>query len=191
MANVSHESTRADQGASMNTTQRRYLVIRPGAEESYWQPVPANGFASVHVAPHLVEMQRAFSVGTQTVPPGGHVRLHAHAEAEEVLHIVHGHGKAIIEGDEHRLEPGTTIFLGPLQSHTLINDGTTELHWVWFFVPSGLEEFFKAIGRPCQPGEPAPAQFARPDDVLEIEANMGFTPLSNGRLTTFQSSDLA
>ncbi|QCP50302.1 cupin domain-containing protein [Trinickia violacea] len=178
MANESSESTRADPGTSNTAAERRYLVVRPDNEESYWQPVPANGFASVHVAPHLAAMQRAFSVGTQTVPPGGYVRLHAHADAEEVFHIVHGYGKAIIEGVEHRLEPGTTIFLGARQSHTLINDGTADLHWVWFFVPSGLEKFFKAVGHPRRPGETAPAAFARPDDVLEIEASTGFTPVS-------------
>lgn len=174
MTNVSDESTRAQQSSSVSSDQPRYLVVGPSNEESYWQPVPANGFASVHVAPHLVEMRRAFSVGTQTVPPGGYVRLHAHAEAEEVFHIVRGHGKAVIEGHEYRLEPGTTIYLGQQQTHILINDGKAELHWVWFFVPSGLEKFFKAIGRVRQPEESAPEQFARPDDVLQIEANTGF-----------------
>ena len=53
----------ADRGAA--------LVIGPGEGESHWQPVPANGFIDVLIAPHLVEMQNRFSMGTQTVPPGG------------------------------------------------------------------------------------------------------------------------
>ncbi|MFM0172231.1 cupin domain-containing protein [Paraburkholderia sediminicola] len=159
----------------------QFLIVYPGAEESYWQPVPANGYAAVHVAPHLVSMQRPFSAGTQTVPAGGYVRLHAHAESEEVLHFIRGKGTAIVEGREYRLEPGVTVFLGPRQSHTLINDGTEDLHWMWFFLPSGLETFFKAIGRRRNPDEEAPGPFARPENVGEIEANTGFAPLEAKR----------
>jgi mannose-6-phosphate isomerase-like protein (cupin superfamily) len=160
----------------------RFLIVRPGAEESYWQPVPANGYASVHVAPHLVSMQRPFSAGTQTVPPGGFVRLHAHAESEEVLHFIRGQGKAVVEGRDYQIEPGMTIFLGPQQSHTLINDGSEDLHWVWFFIPSGLEAFFKAIGRQRTPGDVAPEMFARPEDVCAIEASTGFSLIEDNRL---------
>jgi hypothetical protein len=75
-----------------------------------------------------------------------------------------------------------TIFLGPQQSHTLINDGSEDLHWVWFFIPSGLEAFFKAIGRPRTPGDVAPEMFARPEDVCTIEASTGFSPIEDNRL---------
>lgn len=153
----------------------RYLIVRPQTEESYWQPQPANGYAAVHVAPHLVPMDRPFSAGTQTVPPGGFVRLHSHTDNEEVLHFISGSGKAVLDGTEYRLEPGMTLFLGKLRTHTFINDGDVDLHWVWFFVPSGLEVFFRDIGRARTPGEAAPAPFARPANVAEIEARTVFT----------------
>ncbi|CAB3804472.1 cupin [Paraburkholderia caffeinilytica] len=159
----------------------QFLIVYPRNEESYWQPVPANGYAAVHVAPHLVSMQRPFSAGTQTVPPGGFVRLHAHAESEEMLHFVRGNGKAVVEGRDYRIEPGMTVFLGPQQSHTLINDGTEDLHWVWFFLPSGLETFFKAVGRQRSPGDDAPDAFARPENVSAIEASTGFLPAAVNR----------
>ena len=41
-------------------------------------------------------------------------------------------------------------------------------------MPNGLETFFKAIGRPMTPGEPAPEPFPRPDNVLEIERKTVF-----------------
>ena len=87
----------------------KFLLVHPRDEESYWQPQPANGYASVHVAPHLVPMDRPFSAGTQTVPPGGFVRLHSHTDNEEVLHFIAGHGKAILDGVEYRLEPGMHV----------------------------------------------------------------------------------
>jgi 2,5-dioxopentanoate dehydrogenase len=99
-----------DSVAGPNDCDRKpqFLIVHPRNEESYGQPVPANGYAA----------------GTQTVPPGGFVRLHAHAESEKVLHFIRGKGKAVVEGHAYPIEPGMTVFLGPQQSHTLINDGT-------------------------------------------------------------------
>lgn len=152
----------------------KYLVVYPQNEEAYWQPQPANGYAAVHVAPHLVPMDRPFSAGTQTLPPGGVVRKHSHEDNEEVLHFISGSGKAVLDGEEYRLGAGTTLFLGKLRTHTFINDGESDLHWAWFFVPAGLEIFFRDIGRTRQPGEPAPAPFDRPGNVAEIEARTVF-----------------
>ena len=46
---------------------------------------------------------------------------------------------------------------------------------LWMVSPAGLENFFKAIGRPRTPGEPAPSPFARPQDGVEIERASGMT----------------
>src|SRR6476661_6703490 len=88
------------------------LVVPPSGGEDYWQPVPANGSISVRIAPHLVAMDTPFGLGTQTVPPGCYVREHDHPEHDEVLHFISGTGKAVIDGEEHRLTPGTTAFIG-------------------------------------------------------------------------------
>lgn len=143
-------------------------------EVSYWQPKPANGYTTVAVSPQFFKMNRDFSMGTQTLPPGGRVREHAHQANEEVLHFVSGTGTAIVEGKEYKLEPGVTLFLGPHNSHTLTNDGDVELHWVWVMVPSGLETFFRDIGRPRKCGEAAPTPFERPANIKEIEASSVF-----------------
>ena len=152
------------------------MVVMPTEGEDYWQPVPANGHISVRVAPGLVEMEHPLGLGTQTLPVGGYVREHAHDRHEEVLHFISGTGKAVIEGVEHPLSPGTTIFVGKSRRHMFINDGEGELHWLWLIVPNGLEDFFEAIGRPKAPGEPAPEPFPRPNDVLEIERRTVFAP---------------
>ncbi|CAM2157915.1 Cupin domain-containing protein [Paraburkholderia tropica] len=152
----------------------KYLVVGPDTEESYWQPQPANGYASVHVAPHLVPMSTPFSFGTQTLPPGGVVRQHSHDENEEVLHFISGSGKAILDGVEYRLTAGSTLFLGKLKSHMFINDGDVDMHWTWLYIPAGLEAFFRNVGRQRTPGEETPAPFERPTNVAAIEASTGF-----------------
>lgn len=149
-------------------------VVQPGQGEQLWQPVPANGFIEVHLAPDVVEMDHPLGLGRQTIPPGCHVREHAHDRNEEVIHCVAGTGCAMLDGVAHRMAPGTTIFLGRNRRHMFINDGAEDLVFVWLIVPNGLETFFRAIGRPKQPDQAAPAPFPRPTDVLAIEARTVF-----------------
>lgn len=151
------------------------LVLRPDEGRNFWQPVPANGSISVRVAPGIVDVETPFSLGTQTLPPGGYVREHSHPMHDEVLHFISGRGKAVVDGVEHLVEPGVTIFVGRNRRHMFVNTQEAgELHWLWFIQPNGLENFFEQIGRPVVLGEPAPAPFPRPVDVLKIERRTAF-----------------
>ena len=76
------------------------------------------------------------------------MREHLHDRNEELIHVISGTGRAVLDGAEHPMSPGLTIFLGRNRRHTFINDGAGELHWAWLIVPNGLETFFEAIGRP-------------------------------------------
>src|SRR5438094_760835 len=51
----------------------------------------------------------------------------------------------------------------------------------WTYLPPGLDDFFAGIGRPREPGEPAPEPFARPADVHAIEAKTGYGAPIEGR----------
>lgn len=150
------------------------LVVQPGEAESYWQPVPANGFIDVIFAPHRVAMEHPIGLGTQTVAPGGHVREHAHDRNEEVVFVVSGQGRAVIDGESHPMRPGSAFFIGKNRRHMFINEGETPIHWMWLIVPNGLEDFFRLIGRPRHDGEPEPTPFPRPENVLEIERQTVF-----------------
>lgn len=152
------------------------VVVQPGEARSYWQPVPANGYSDVHVAPDVTG-SRTLSMGIQTIAPGGHVREHWHDRNEEVLHFIQGTGTAYVDGVPHPIRPGTTIYLGPWRKHKFVNEGTTEMKMLWVLSPPGLENFFAGIGRPRSPGEPTPEPFARPDNVAEIERRTVFAGL--------------
>ena len=159
-----------------STNRAQTLVVQPGTAESHWQPVPANGHIDVIFAPHLVGMDCPIGFGTQTVSVGGHVREHAHDRNEEVIYVVSGAGRAVIDGAAHPMMPGSAFFIGKNRRHMFINEGTEDLIFTWLIVPNGLEEFFRVIGRPRQQGEPAPDPFPRPADVLEIERRTVFAP---------------
>lgn len=149
-------------------------IVKPGEGQEFWQPVPANGHIAVHLTPRLVAMDVPFSLGTQTVAPGCYVREHAHDRHEEVIHCIKGDGRAVIEGESHPMEPGTTFFIGKSRRHMFINEGSDDLQFLWLMTPNGLEDFFEAIGRPKATGQPAPEPFPRPADVLEIERRTVF-----------------
>ena len=151
----------------------RAVVMQPEDGPSYWQPVPANG----HADPKLYPARTGFaghSMGFQTIAPGSRVREHSHGDQVELQICFRGRGRAVVDGVSHPLVPGTSCFLGYDVKHELINDSPDEdLVMLWVITPPGLEDFFESIGRPRQPGAPAPAPFERPPDVIAIERRMG------------------
>ncbi len=112
-------------------------------------------------------------MGFQTIAPGGRVREHSHGAQIELQICFRGRGRVVVDGTSHRLEPGTSCFLGCDVKHEIVNDSDAELVMLWVVSPHGLERFFKAIGRPRRTGEPAPAPFPRPADIVAIERRLG------------------
>jgi len=150
----------------------RAAVMQPGEGPSYWQPVPANGHADPKLCPDNTGFE-GISMGFQTVAPGGRIREHSHGDQIEVQICFRGKGRVVVDGVSHDLVPGTACFLGHDVVHEIWNESADELVMLWMVSPSGLERFFEAIGRPRAAGEPAPAPFERPADVVAIERRMG------------------
>jgi mannose-6-phosphate isomerase-like protein (cupin superfamily) len=150
------------------------FVLRPEDGDSYWQPVPANGYVINKLVP--ANWDGPFSLGMQVVAPGCHIRRHIHDRHREVLFVWDGRGRAVVDGVDHPMEAGTVIALPAGVEHMLVNEGEEELRLLWILAPHGLEEFFRRIGRKRVAGETAPAPFPRPADVLAIEAETVFKP---------------
>jgi len=148
------------------------VVVQPGEGPSYWQPVPANGHADPKLYPDNTGFD-GFSLGFQTIAPGGRVREHSHGAQVELQICFRGRGRVVVEGTSHALVPGTVCFLGYDVKHEILNESDQELVMLWIVAPPGLERFFEAIGRPRERGMPAPTPFARPTDVVQIERAMG------------------
>ncbi len=153
------------------------FVRQPDEGESFWQPVPANGYAEVRVSKRDSPKVQGFSSGIQVIAPGCHIREHQHGAEQELLFFFEGTGKVLVNGVEHPVRPGTTAYLGPWNKHKIVNDSDADLKMLWVLVPGGLEDFVQAIGRPRTPGEPAPAPFPRPENVEEIERDTVFAGL--------------
>jgi quercetin dioxygenase-like cupin family protein len=159
----------------MSTTEAargRATVIQPNQGDSFWQPVPANGHADPKLTPANTRFD-ALSMGYQTIAPGSRVREHSHGDQIELQICFRGRGRVVVDGVSHPLVPGTACFLGYDVKHEILNETDEELVMLWLVSPAGLENFFRAIGRQRTPGDPAPAPFARPENVVEIERALG------------------
>jgi quercetin dioxygenase-like cupin family protein len=153
--------------STVESARRRAVVVQPDEGPSYWQPVPANG----HADPKLTPDQTGFP--PLAIAPGGRVREHSHGDQIELQICFRGRGHVLVDGKRHELVPGTACFLGYDIKHEIVNDGPDDLVMMWVITPHGLEDFFKAIGRPRVDGEAPPEPFARPSDVVAIERALG------------------
>src|SRR4029453_1988790 len=158
--------------SKVETVRGRGVVAQPDQGPSNWKQAPRNGHADPKLTPATTGFE-ALAMGYQTIAPGCRVREHSHGDQIELQICFRGRGRVVVDGVSHPLTPGTACFLGYDVKHEILNDSTEDLVMMWVITPPGLEDFFKAIGRPRQAGDPAPAPFARPTDVVEVERAMG------------------
>ena len=156
----------------VETVRGHAVVVQPDEGPSYWQPVPANGHADPKLTPASTGYD-GLSMGYQTIAPKSRVREHSHGDQIELQICFRGRGRVVVDGVSHPLVPGTACFVGYDVKHEIVNEGPEDLVMLWVISPAGLEDFFKTVGRPRRPGEPAPAPFARPAAVIAIERAMG------------------
>jgi mannose-6-phosphate isomerase-like protein (cupin superfamily) len=162
-------------------SESQVFVVRPDEGESFWQPVPANGYAEVRVSHRRHAAITGCATGIQVVAPGCYIREHVHPAQDEILFVFEGDGEAVIDGASHQMPRGTTVYIGAGHRHKLVNRSQEQpLKLCWVMMPGGddgLDDFFARIGRPRAPGEPEPAPFPRPVDVEQIEAQTVFAKL--------------
>jgi quercetin dioxygenase-like cupin family protein len=160
---------------STDDETRWAAVLAPEAGESLWQPLPSRGYVTLKLTPENMPYD-GFSVGTQLLPPGCHIREHGHRQNHELVFVHEGTGTVTIEGEVTALAPGATVLFGRHARHRIDNTGSSDMKLFWVFLPPGLEDWMRAIGRPRTPGEPMPAPFERPADVAEIQRRLKFVP---------------
>ncbi|HYE90944.1 MAG TPA: cupin domain-containing protein [Terriglobales bacterium] len=151
------------------------LVIPRDDAETWWQPAPSHGTMNTILSPKNCP-SNAFSVATQYIDEGMMIRPHAHERAEEILFIYEGHGTLTLEGRKIPVREGSTCLVGRYVKHQLDNEhpGTMKVFIVVF--PPGIEEGWRAIGKPRRWDEPAPPRYGRDTipDLPRILDDAGF-----------------
>ena len=77
------------------------------------------------------------SVCVIRVLPGETVRpAHSHPNSEELIYIITGSGKVMIEGEVGEVKAGSAILFEQGKVHMLRNSGDTEMKVIFFFAPA-------------------------------------------------------
>ncbi len=94
------------------------------------------------VAPGALEARHC-SACVIRVAPGDKVRpAHSHPNGEEVIHIIRGTGRVMVDGAVAAVREGTTVVFPRGAVHMLHNTGVEEMKVVCFFAPpTGLENY--------------------------------------------------
>ncbi|MDY4968691.1 MAG: cupin domain-containing protein [Lachnospiraceae bacterium] len=58
---------------------------------------------------------------------GGSIGTHKQEESSDINYVLSGHGRAICDGKEEMLTPGTCHYCKSGQEHAIINDGDEDL----------------------------------------------------------------
>jgi quercetin dioxygenase-like cupin family protein len=71
-----------------------------------------------------------------TISPGEMVRpAHEHPNGEEVVYVVQGNGRVLVDGEVGTLSEGTAVLFSRGSIHMIKNTGTTPLKLACFFAP--------------------------------------------------------
>jgi mannose-6-phosphate isomerase-like protein (cupin superfamily) len=151
------------------------IALGPEDGESFWQPLPSTGYVINKVSPYNSPYD-AFSTGLQVLEPGAHIRRHAHERSHELLFCYQGNGQADVEGKLYDVMPETMLLIGRGLQHKVTNTGAGQMRLLWLIAPAGLEDWFRAIGRPRRAGDPQPSPFERPNNIAAIQEQQRFIP---------------
>jgi mannose-6-phosphate isomerase-like protein (cupin superfamily) len=151
------------------------IVIDRDEAETYWQPAPSHGTMNTILSPRNCP-SNALSVATQYIDEGCQIRPHAHERIEEILFLYEAHGTLTLEGRAIPVREGSTCLVGRYVRHQLDNlaAGTMKVLVVAF--PPGIEEGWRAIGKPRRWGEPPPPRYGRSEipNLAQILDDAGF-----------------
>lgn len=161
----------------MTGSDPRFVLVPAGGGDAHWQPEPANGWIEVLTAPGMAGAPPGCSAGLQALPPLGKIREHAHPAQTELFWVVEGEALARLDGQVRRLRRGDFLACPPHVRHGFINDGAGPYRFLWVLLPAGLEDFFRAIGRPRAGLADDPTPYPRPADVGAIELATVFETL--------------
>jgi mannose-6-phosphate isomerase-like protein (cupin superfamily) len=151
------------------------IVLDPEEGETLWQPLPSRGYVINKITPYTSPYDN-FSAGIQVLEPGAYIRRHGHERSHEILFCFRGTGIAEIDGQTYDIREETMMLIGRGLQHKVINTGPEPMRLLWYISPAGLEDWFRALGRPRLAGEPPPPAFERPSNIKEIRARQRLIP---------------
>jgi quercetin dioxygenase-like cupin family protein len=81
----------------------------------------------------------ALTTGLAELQPGDWLGLHRHSPAE-IYYVLEGEGILSLDGSEHRVGPGSAVFIPGDAEHGIRNSGETVLRFVYVFPTDSFAE---------------------------------------------------
>jgi len=91
---------------------------------------------------------RGISLGLCIIDPNSEIPYHSHDDAEEVMYIFRGRGKAIIDGVECELKENSSMYCPAKTMHQIVNPNPEELWFAFAYSPPGAEQSARTRGTP-------------------------------------------
>lgn len=85
------------------------------------------------------------TVSTGVFPPGHETMTHLHEIDEEVIYVLHGELTVTLDGEEHTVGPGGTVFIPPGTWMTIANRTETSAFGLGVLSRGELEECFRVL----------------------------------------------
>lgn len=112
---------------------RALVATAGGRDRETWDEPARGGVAWVTLLSKDITPTDTFSAGiAEFVPHGGDLKPHRHSHAE-IYHILEGAGTVTIEGVDHHVKAGDTVFIPGDAEHGVVNHGDPQLRLFYCF----------------------------------------------------------
>ncbi|MCL5970774.1 MAG: cupin domain-containing protein [Patescibacteria group bacterium] len=70
-----------------------------------------------------------------SIPPGGEIGMEVHEKEDQVLYLLEGSGKAILNSEEENFDTGDIVLVRHGTQHNFVNTGATDLKIITTYSP--------------------------------------------------------
>jgi len=122
----------------MKKKQGRVAAVIRNVVETPWQQYPGHfgGALSKPLVRPETAGSRLVDYRISTCQPMAYVETHAHKVQEQIYHVLEGEGSMEIEGKRQVVRKHDVIFIPPGVSHSIRNDGITDLTFIVVTTPA-------------------------------------------------------
>ncbi|MCL4360646.1 cupin domain-containing protein [Patescibacteria group bacterium] len=96
-------------------------VTRQALENTYFRQVLASG--------------KHTQVVIMSIPPGGEIGSETHPDNDQMLYLIAGEGKVILNGEEAEYKTGDIVLVPAGTEHNFVNTGSTDLKIITTYSP--------------------------------------------------------
>lgn len=84
---------------------------------------------------HVLETGDHTQVVIMSIPPGGEIGAEAHPDNDQILYLVDGEGKVVLNGEESEYTKGDLVLVKAGTKHNFINTGDEDLKIITTYSP--------------------------------------------------------